>query len=923
MRNNSTVEQRSAAREDADAEARASRTGAEPGAKSSPSPASRGLLRTAAGAGLALVILGAGACGGPRVARVGATRVPAGPLAPKRDDKSGLRRFAELKAECTERTGFFDTYLSKKDDKLYIAVPKDRLGQEFLLQAQIARGIGRRPLFSGILLKSALVALERHGERVYLVERPVRYTAGASPAYQRAVEQTYTPSVLESARIESIRPDGAVLLRVDEWLLGDLADVGEDAAAAFLRTGKGKLAPNRDRSFVESVKAFPDNVHLRARLTYAPSESVPLATVPDGRFPSLTVAFSLARLPAQPMAPRMADDRVGYFITARKDWSSDDPEHFARYIHRWRLEAERRDGELLVPKKPITYYLDPSVPPDFRPHVREGVEAWNRAFTSAGWKNAIRVADLPPGADPDDVRYAVIRWDTSEEAPIGIGQSVVDPRTGEVLSASIVITADLLRHNTHSQHVFFGKPGATSLESLASLDEPEPADAHRRMGLEPLSFGSELEAQGALARVFLSASSPVVPGDAAAAKLLGQELRFTSMHEVGHTLGLRHNFRASAETPLDKLADKGWADARGLTGSIMDYPGVNLPKGAAPADWNYYPPMIGSADLWSIAVGYMPDEARARKLARQGAQPGHALGTDEESSLLYGLDPRVQQWDLGEEPLAWARDRIDLIRGLWKTLPERSLRDDSRYAELTDNFTALLSQYARAVSMVARYVGGQYVSRDHVGDPGARPPFAPVPRAVQREALDLLVRVLFGEEAWDLPPTTLARLAPSNFRHWGQTQGFDRRRDFPIHDSIARAQGAMLHMLTSTAVFSRLQDAELKFDTKETLPLAEYLDVISQAMWSEFKGPSPRPVSSLRRELQAAYVERLGSFVRDADSDRPADVRALARLSLIDLKKRLDTQPKPATLDVYTRAHVHELSVRIAKLLDARIKEKD
>src|SRR5690606_3962678 len=260
---------------------------------------------------------------------------------PRQQD--GLRPFAELTRGATARTGFFDTY--QKGDNLYLAVPKDRLGQDFLLAFEISQGVGAAGLFGGTMLnifEGAIVALERHGDRVFLVRRPHRYVAPEGSAVARAVDLSYTPSVLESARIESIREDSAVVININDWILSDLSAVGERVNGAISRPGQqGRANFDRQRSYIESVKAFPDNLNLRARLTFRPSSPAPLRTVPDSRYVSLGIHYSFARLPERPMKPRLADDRVGNFITAHKDFSKDDGNSFfVRYVNRWRLEPK-------------------------------------------------------------------------------------------------------------------------------------------------------------------------------------------------------------------------------------------------------------------------------------------------------------------------------------------------------------------------------------------------------------------------------------------------------------------------------------------------------------------------------------------------------------------------------------------------------
>ena len=832
--------------------------------------------------------------------------------------QDGLRPFAELTRGATVRTGFFDTY--QKGDNLYLAVPKDRLGQDFLLSFEISQGVGAAGLFGGTMLnifEGAIVALERHGDRVFLVQRPHRYVAPEGSAVARAVDLSYTPSVLESAKIESIREDSAVVINISDWILSDLSAVGERVNSAVSRPGQqGRANFDRQRSYIESVKAFPDNLNLRARLTFRPASPAQLRTVPDSRYVSLGVHYSFARLPERPMKPRLADDRVGFFITAHKDFSKDDgDEFFVRYANRWRLEPKpgvAASGGLIEPAKPIVYYLDHNIPEQYRPFVKAGVEAWNRAFEAAGWKNAIRAEMLPEGADPEDLRYATIRWNTSDQPGYGaIGPSIVDPRTGEILDADILIEANMIMGFKRDWRTKVS-PGQAIEEMLtASPEELALADA----GGEVASLGAALSAQGALLRALLAASGDIGPDDPVPMEYVGQAIKWVTMHEVGHTLGLRHNFRSSFDTPLDKLTDPAWAEERGVFSSVMEYPSVNLD--ARGGKGYFYNPGVGSYDLWAISYGYTADDARAAAIAREAAKPGHAYGTDGDARGPGALDPSVNVYDLGADPLAWGKGRAELIASLWPKLPEHVLTDNSRYAELTDAYRTLLTEYARALAAAVKYIGGQYQWRDHVGDPDGRMPFVNVEKSRQLEALTFLRKYAFDEQAFTLPREVLARFGANRWDHWGESTTVNGRIDYPFIDQVLDLQTSLLDQLTQPLLFARIRDAELKYGASQVLTVPELLAGLTESVWSEVWSGGARNIPVLRRDLQRAYLDRMTTLLVNPPAQMPADARAVARIRLQDLDRRIAARIGAQNLDDYTRAHLLEARARIAKALDA------
>jgi hypothetical protein len=337
------------------------------------------------------------------------------------------------------------------------------------------------------------------------------------------------------------------------------------------------------------------------------------------------------------MERRIADDRVGNFMTVHKDFSSLDSTFFRRYVNRWRLEPGERVGDRWRPVEPITYYIDRTVPDEYRGWFKEAVENWNTAFEAAGWVDAIRALDLPEDADPNDIRYSVLRWNTSDDPGYGaIGPFKVDPRTGEILDADILFEANGFRgfRNTW-RNIVNPVTAAEAFEMALGVGEFQAPDPNLP-GMELPGFGSALEAQGALAGLVLAARGELDPGDPLPDELLRQYTIWLVMHEVGHTLGLRHNFRSSASTPLDRLHNTEFTGRNGVYSSVMEYPTINL---ARPGERNgdYYTYNTGSYDRWAISYAYTQSQDDANDIARRVSELGHMYGTD--SDARGALDP--------------------------------------------------------------------------------------------------------------------------------------------------------------------------------------------------------------------------------------------------------------------------------------------
>lgn len=856
-----------------------------------------------------------------------------GPPAAMGAPEKPFQEWSKVTKDAEKVPGFFTLW--KKRDNLYLELRKEQMEKPFLSIVSFARGIGSNFLLGGLPLDDRMLRFERSGDRVLLMEVNTRFVTPAGTPIDAARELSIGNSVIASFKVESEHDTTkAVLVDLASLVVSDFTDLG-----ARLQGGLGNVSVrfDKERSALGQVKSFPDNTEIEALLTYSPNDRsrMNVESVPDNRYVPVTVHYSFSRLPEQPMVPRFADNRVGYFLTAMKDFSRDTHESFwLRYVNRWRLEKKDPSAAISEPVKPIVYYIDRTVPEKFRPWVKEGVEKWQKAYEAAGFRNAILAKDPPtddPSWDPEDVRWSTIRWITSSEPSFGaIGPSRVDPRTGEILDADILFEASMFQSYANAYRRYAGP------EALANTILPESRlqSLPAGMSLDQMCLmGDALAEGGALQHLAMLSNGLLPPGAPIPDEYLKPAVVWAVMHEVGHTLGLRHNFRSSTSTPFEHLHDTAWTREHGLYSSVMEYPTPNIDH-TRTKQGEWWTDGAGTYDLWAIRFAYTPsgattpeaDLAFSRKIADESLQPGHEYSTDEDTYPADAPDPRSNIYDLGSDPLRYAKERTAFIAALW-----RDPKFEQRVVGGTGDLTALrramdtaLQQYGIAAGMAVKYLGGSWVTRVERGQPLERDPVVPIPAATQREALDFLGERVFAADAFAAPSGALQRAAPSRWSHWGTGMSlFAARNDYDWSDRAFAVQRVMVNALTAPALLSRMAESESR--PGEPLRMREYMDRLTTTLWGEVGGGPAQAAKfralegpNTRRLVQRAYVDRLASMLVSPPPGAPDDAVALARLQL----QRVDARcarvlAAGVAMGDYTRAHLLETRARVKRAMEA------
>jgi hypothetical protein len=895
-----------------------------------------------------------------------------------------LQPFDQVIKDHQKLTGLFTLYRHQETGKTFAEIKPEQIDRNFLAVMTLESGLGERGLYRGVPLRDLMFTLRRLNNNLQFVVPNTNFRAQLGDPQERSLKQSFSDSILISLPIRSIHPKNkSFLVDLDPLILSDVLPNLSRTLATQLGAS---FMPDPSKSYISNAEAFPQNIELESVFSFMggamPSSqfSAPgLSTLSDSSAFTLKVRYSLSQLPTQNgYRPRFADERVGYFVTAYQDFSKNSGKApFVRYINRWHLEKQNPNSLLSPPKQPITFWIENTVPLEYRSAVRDGALMWNRAFEKIGFKDAIAVKQMPDRADwnPADVRYNTIRWFNSVDGFFAMGPSRTNPLTGQILDADIIIDSNLIRaikqnygsvaQQNNWQNLSFlsrltGNPHLCSYgmdarlmrydkQAIALLSkQPITTNFNHNLFMSSandLCYGMEAVEQFKVGAMSLSLFENVLPSSDRMKDYINQFVREVTAHEVGHTLGLRHNFHGSAMLSPAELNNAEITSKRGLVSSVMDYNGVNLaPQGTKQGD--FFTSKVGAYDEWAIAYGYTPINAiipaselkELEKIAKLAPQPELAYAPDEDA--FAGLDPLTQTHDLSNDLVTYAQWQFDNSRVMWSRIEKRYPGKGESFNDTKIAFNQVFGHYASNLFSLVSYVGGQSFNRYRSGNAIGRLPFEPVPVAKQREAIATIQKNLFAADALNFSPNLLNKLAPSRWYHWGASPDFSSL-DYPIHDRILSLQTFVLSDLLSSDRLQRLRDTELKTAAGQALTLPELFDTLLQGIWTEVLQPTNdlTQVSSLRRSLQRQHMnllvnlalrnrlsfDKIDNFldliVGLQTSNPPEDARTLAWYQLRQLRDRLTSvlRDRSDKLDTYTKAHLEEASDRIAKAIDAKL----
>ncbi len=782
----------------------------------------------------------------------------------------------------------------KMDDKFLFEIPDSLLDREIMTITRFSKTAAGGGIFGGEEVNRQVVKWEKGpNNNLFLrsITTVIMSPDSASPI-SKAVKNSSADPIIANFEIKSIKKDTTT--KKSNYVIDVTTTFDSDLQTFSLDPIKKQIlnivAFQKDRSFIQKISSYPINVEIRTVKTFTttpprialvptPQIGVNLPSGIDAGVVTMEFNTSIILLPKVPMRKRIFDARVGYFANSfgvyEEESQKADQDVFAV---RWRLEPKsiadaekQKQGQLIEPKKPIVYYIDPSTPQKWKKYIKQGIDDWNIAYEQAGWKNAIRGEYWPENDSTmslEDARFSVVRY-FAADIQNAYGPNVHDPRSGEILESHIGWYHNIM-----------------SLLRDWYLIQTAAADPAARFK----KFDD---------------------------KLMGELVRTVSSHEVGHTLGLRHNMGASSATPVEKLRDPIYQEKNGHTSSIMDYARFNYV--AQPEDGvKHFLPRIGDYDKWAITWGYKyfadaKTEDEEKTLLNNMTKEAYKNNRLWFGTEISPYDPRYQTEDIGDNAMKASEYGIKNLKKILPNLINWSKENGESYSELDGLFNSLTGQFRRYMGHVAKNVGGIYDNPKTYDMPGEQ--FTIVPKVLQKDAVAFLNEQLFKTPTWLMNQNILSKIKPEN--------GIE---------TIKAMQDATLSSLLNGERAVRLMESSAMEPGNYSLD--DMMNELKTGIFNELKGQTS--IDIYRRNMQKLYVDKViallnpgrtfvraipvgityGFFNKIVELNQ-TDLPSIARGQLVELKANIKSAI-PRMGNKLSRYHLLDLVARIEKALDPK-----
>lgn len=781
-------------------------------------------------------------------------------------------------------SGLFDLYQDTVSGALLMKIKKDQIGKEFIYFSHTADGVLPAGHHRGSFRYNKIFSVERYFNRVELVMENSGYYFNPENAISKSAGANINRPVLASLKIiKEDKSSGDILVSADNIFLSENLDPIKPVSRPGAGAGQfdaGKFS--KEKSKYKQIRNYPANTDLVIEYVYENSspQNGGSKEVTDPRFTTIKLQHSLIEVPSTGYTPRKDDPRVGFFMTQVEDMTANDATPYQDVIHRWRLEKKDKSAVKSEPIQPIVWWIENTTPKEFRQTIRDAGARWNEAFEEAGFINAVVINEQPDDADWDagDIRYNVLRWTSSPQPPFGgYGPSFVNPRTGEILGADIMLEYIFVTNRLQQERLFEAAALGKEIETIPASSWDDTPNQH-------CSLGHHLHQATQFGGLALDAIN--LP-EVEKTEYLKASLYYLVLHEMGHTMGLMHNMRSSQLWSPDLIQNKILTDKTGLTGSVMDYPSANISPDKT-KQGQYFTMRPGPYDKWAIQYGYGEyAENELNKILERSTEPQLCFGNDADDmrSAGRGIDPRVMVNDLSSDAIRYADERMGLVNSLMPGLLSRYGKSKDTWHEFRNAYLILTGEYANSARVISRYIGGIYVDRGFVGQAGVTQPFTPVSMKDQQRAMKILADKILAPEAMNQSAEIYTHLQ-------SQRRGFNPGEDPKIHDRTLNIQKEVLVHVLHPNTLQRISDSQLYGNT---YTLDKVLQDLTDAI---FKADMSSTVNSRRQNLQQEYLDMLLEIISEeskGDFDALSKAQAFAQITRIDSQIKSNNSGDSAT----------------------------
>jgi hypothetical protein len=819
---------------------------------------------------------------------------------PVEKKESKKKTVAELVKTSKKIEGLFTIYRDTVSGDIQLLINEDQINQEYIYFNQIADGVTDAYSFRGAYRGSRVFTIEKYYNKLEFVYQNLSYYFDPENALSKSSNANISEAPLASFKVEAYDSEkGQYLIKANDLFLKET--LGQIKPPNFPGTKPtdftlGSL--NKEKTKIKAINNYPENTDLSVSYVYSKGSVLNGGSnaVTDGRNVQITVNHSFIKLPDNDYESRFDDPRVGYFFTSQNDMTSVSSTNYRDKIHRWSLVKKNPNEAVSEPVEPITWWIENSTPKEFRETIKEGVLQWNKAFEKAGFKNAMVVKIQPDSAkwDAGDIRYNVLRWTSSPNPPFGgYGPSFVNPKTGQILGADIMLEFVYHTNRVRVEKLFDDITATNQDSEKWNWDNNQIHCSYGHMMHFNTQFGKTI--------IELASANPL-----AMEGLKKEAMLELIMHEVGHTLGLNHNMKASQLFSPEELNNPEFINGKALVGSVMDYTAINVTNDPS-KQGHYYSTTVGPYDEWAIQFGYQDfkNEQEKAALLSLSTKPELTFGNDADDMRSPGkaIDPRVNTGDLSNDQITYSINRIKLVNGMFGKLKDRYAENGKSYNDLRIAHAILMGQYAQAGNVISRFIGGVYVERAQQGQPDATQPFTPVSYEDQKRAMKALNDYIFSKDAFNTPDDLYNYLARQR-RGFGF---FGGPEDPKIHATVLRFQNNIMRHILHPNTLQRIKDSELYGNSYD---LSEFMSALNKGV---FAADIYGNVNSFRQNLQMEYTKKLISIL-DAKSGA-AYSNAAKSMALYNLKS-IKSMVNNSNGDVASKAHKAHLKTLITNALD-------